>query len=214
MKHVPVRECLYVVVILGLNADINQAQEEVEGVREKKFTLEPAELAYFLIGPDGKLTTPEKRFKLLVVMPRGDGGEDFEPFIKYIYKDVLDEDYLVLQLVAPKWGENQGIVWPTARNRVKGQKASVEEFVKAAVADVEKRSRIDKRHVYTLSCSPRGPAAYAASLAKDTPVNGSLVGDVRVQGRRIAGAQAAGQEPTLLHSALAAGPSVSLSEGC
>jgi predicted esterase len=151
------------------------AQEEVEGVRAKEFSLDPAELKYYLIGADGKLTTPEHGYKLLIVIPGGDGGEDFQPFIKNIYKNVLDEDYLVLQLVAPKWGEKQGIIWPTARSKVKGQKASVEEYVKAAVADVEKRSRIDKRHVYTLSWSSGGPAAYAASLAKDTPVTGSFV---------------------------------------
>jgi predicted esterase len=161
-------------IVFGL-ASIGMAQADVDGVRAKRFTLEPAGLEYYLIAADGKLTTPERGYKLLVVMPGGDGSADFQPFLKNIYANVLDEEYLLLQLVAPKWNENQNIVWPTARNRVRGQKASVEEFVKAAVDDVAKRTRIDKRHVYTLSWSSGGPAAYAASLAKNSPITGSFV---------------------------------------
>ena len=108
-------------------------------------------------------------------MPGGGGSEDFLPFVQNIYKNVLDEQYLLVQLLAPKWNEGQTVVWPTARNKVKGQKASVEEFIKATVEDVRRRSRIDERHVYTLSWSSSGPAAYAASLSKDTPVTGSFV---------------------------------------
>jgi predicted esterase len=40
---------------------------------------------------------------------------------------------------------------------------------------VKKRAKIDKRHIYTLSWSSGGPAAYAASLTKDTPITGSFV---------------------------------------
>ena len=150
-----------------------QGPEEVEGVREE-IRVEPAALEYFLIASDAKLKTPRSGYKLLVVMPGGDGSADFLPFVQNIYKHALDEDYLLIQLVA-KWNEKQAIVWPTARSKVPGQKTSVEEFVKAAVEDVAKRTHIDKRHVYTLSWSSGGPAAYAVSLAKDTPVTGSFV---------------------------------------
>jgi predicted esterase len=149
-------------------------QEEVEGVRTNKFTLQP-ELEYYLIAADGKLQTPERGYKLLIVMPGGDGSADFLPFVQNIYKNVLNGEYLLVQLLAPKWNEQQEIVWPTARNKVPGQKTSVEQFVKAAVDDVGKRTRIDQRHVYTLSWSSGGPAAYAASLTKDSPVTGSFV---------------------------------------
>lgn len=151
------------------------AQQEVEGVRAKKFTLVPEALRYFLIAAEGKLQTPERGYKLLIVMPGGDGSADFLPFVQNIYKNVLDERYLLIQLVAPKWNEEQQIVWPTARDKVRGKEASVEDFVTAVVEDVRKRSRIDDRHVYTLSWSSGGPAAYAASLTNDTPVTGSFV---------------------------------------
>src|SRR5262245_56879969 len=118
------------------------AQDAVEGVRAKKFMLEPEALQYYLIAADGKLTTPEHGYKLLIVMPGGEGSEDFLPFVENIYKNVLDEEYLLVQLVAPKWTEKQKIIWPTARNKVAGQKVSVEDFVKAAVEDVRKRSKI------------------------------------------------------------------------
>ena len=70
-------------------------QDEVEGVRSTKVTL-PDKLEYFLIGSPEKLKTPERGYKLLVVLPGGDGGPDFGPFIQNIYKNSLGEDYLVL----------------------------------------------------------------------------------------------------------------------
>jgi predicted esterase len=155
-------------------ARVGLAQQEVEGVRAKKFSLQPG-LEYYLIAADGKLQTPARGYKLLIVLPGGDGSADFLPFVQNIYKNALSDEYLLVQLIAPKWNERQGIVWPTARDKLPGQKASVEQFVKAAVEYVRKRTRIDDRHVYTLSWSSGGPAAYAASLSKDTPVTGSFV---------------------------------------
>lgn len=150
------------------------AQDEIEGVRAVNRSLGP-KLDYFLIGSTEKLKTPTDGYKLLIVLPGGAGSADFQPFIMNIYKNALDQDYLVIQLVAPKWTKNQRIIWPTAKNKVAAQKLSVEEFLNRAVEDVGKRTRIDKRHVYTLSWSSGGPAAYAASLRKDTPVTGSFV---------------------------------------
>ena len=51
----------------------------------------------------------------------------------------------------------------------------METFITRAVDDIKKRTRIDDRHIYTLSWSSGGPAAYAASLTKDTPITGSFV---------------------------------------
>ena len=164
--------CLFLFAFLEIRVGLGQ--QEVEGVRAKKFSLQPS-LEYYLIAADRKLPTPERGYKLLIVMPGGDGSADFLPFVQNIYKNALNEEYLLVQLIAPTWNDQQGIVWPTARDKVPGQKASVEQFVKAAVEDVRKRTRIDERHVYTLSWSSGGPAAYAASLSKDTPITGSFV---------------------------------------
>jgi hypothetical protein len=102
----------------------------LEDIRSKKFTSKPETLQYLLIAAAGKLDTPDEGYKLLVVLPGGDGSEDFLPFVKRIYKHALSDEYLVLQLLAPKWNNRQQIVWP---------------------------------------------AAYAASLSKNTPVTGSFV---------------------------------------
>jgi predicted esterase len=162
--------CLF--VLAGCSVAI--AQDEIEGVRAAKRSLGP-KLDYFLIGSTEKLKTPKDGYKLLIVMPGGDGSADFQPFIKNIYKNALDPDYLVIQLVAPKWTANQGITWPTAKDKVTGKKMPVEQFIAGTVEDVKKRTRIDPRHVYTLSWSSGGPAAYAASLHKTTPITGSFV---------------------------------------
>jgi predicted esterase len=160
--------CLIVV------ASCSVAGAQDEGVRAAKRSLGP-KLDYFLIGSTEKLKTPKDGYKLLIVMPGGDGSADFQPFIKNIYENALNPDYLVIQLVAPKWNEKQTITWPTTRDKVTGKKLPVEVFIARAVEDVKKRTRIDPRHVYTLSWSSGGPAAYAASLHKTTPITGSFV---------------------------------------
>jgi predicted esterase len=151
------------------------AQDDLADVRAKKRTLTPNELQYNLIGSAGQPQTPEHGYKLLVVLPGGDGSADFLPFVQRIFKQALNDDYLIIQLIAPKWNARQQIVWPTARSKVPGQKASSEEFIRSAVDDLKERVRIDDRYVFTLSWSSGGPAAYAASLASDTPITGSFV---------------------------------------
>ncbi len=151
------------------------AQEDVADVRSKEYRLDGAgRQRYLLIGAKGTLKTRAGGFKLLVVLPGGDGGPDFEPFVKRIYKHVLSDEYLVIQLIAPKWKTRQ-ITWPTEGNPVRGMTVSVEEFLAEAVESVRKRTKIDRRHIFTLSWSSGGPAAYAASLSQDTPITGSLV---------------------------------------
>lgn len=130
---------------------------------------------YFLIGPRDGVNAPESGFKLLIVMPGGDGSAEFNPFIRRIFKHALNNEYLVVQPVAFKWRPNQQIVWPTRTNKADGQKFATEDFVEAILRDVESKYKIDKSAIYTLSWSSSGPAAYALSLAKNTPVTGSYI---------------------------------------
>ena len=98
-------------------------------MRSKEYRLDKAgRQRYLLIGAKGTLKKPADGFKLLVVLPGGDGGPDFEPFVKRIYKHALSDEYLVVQLIAPKWKTRQ-ITWPTERNPVRGMTVSVEEFL-------------------------------------------------------------------------------------
>lgn len=130
---------------------------------------------YFLIGADEQIKTPKEGFALVVVLPGGDGGPDFNPFVKRIYKNSLSKKYLVAQLVAVKWTPNQKIVWPTKKARVEKQKFSTEEFVEAIVKDIEAKYKLNKQHIFTLSWSSGGPTAYAVSLQREKSVTGSYI---------------------------------------
>ena len=130
---------------------------------------------YFLIGADERIEAPEKGFALLIVLPGGHGGPDRNPFVRRIYKRALSKKYLVAQLVAVKWTPSQYTVWPTKRDKVAGQRFSTEEFAEAAVKDIKAKCKLNDRHIFTLSWSSGGPAAYAISLQKEKSITGSYV---------------------------------------
>ena len=73
---------------------------------------------YYLITPARGSAASTNSSPLLLVLPGGDGGRDFQPFIKRICKKALPDGYLVAQLVAPKWDEQQfaQLVWPTEQS--------------------------------------------------------------------------------------------------
>src|SRR5687767_8499213 len=67
---------------------------------------------YYLIGQT--TVVPESGFRLLLVLPGGDGSAAFHPFVKRIHQSALGEKFLLAQLVAPQWSlDSQRIVWPT-----------------------------------------------------------------------------------------------------
>jgi predicted esterase len=129
---------------------------------------------YFLVEPPKNAKEPKKGYGLLVVLPGGDGGADFHPFVKRIYKNAVPEGYVLAQPVAVKWAEKQEIVWPTDKNRVEGMKFTTEEFIAAVIKDVGGKYKLDPERTFTLSWSSSGPAAYAASLGGDK-ITGSFV---------------------------------------
>ncbi|MHC4563945.1 MAG: hypothetical protein ACYS8X_14405, partial [Planctomycetota bacterium] len=53
---------------------------------------------YFLIGPAKAATPPPGGFGLVVVLPGGNGGPGFLPFVKRIHKNALPKGYLIAQL--------------------------------------------------------------------------------------------------------------------
>jgi serine/threonine protein kinase/predicted esterase len=132
-------------------------------------------MRYFLIGPKADGDPPENGYKLVVVLPGGDGGSDFNPFARRILKHALSEEYLIAQLVALNWQPAQQVVWPTHTFSTEGQEFATEDFAEAVVADVRSRRKIDARHIFSLSWSSGGPAGYAISLAENTPITGSYV---------------------------------------
>jgi predicted esterase len=150
-------------------------EEDEEGVRSKRYRLDNnPKLQYELIGSSTPPKVPADGYKLLVVLPGGDGSAEFNPFVQRIWLNSLDEEYLVIQLIAPNWSSPQEVVWPTKGLAAKGMKVSTEEFIAGAVADVAKRVKVDTHHTYALAWSSGGPAAYAASVTPDSPIRGVL----------------------------------------
>ena len=130
---------------------------------------------YFLVGPKTGAEAPKEGYKVAVVMPGGNGGEDFNPFVRRILKYALGTDWLIAEPVSVKWTPEQQIVWPTDPNNVKGQVFSTEAFVESVILDVKGRFPINSKCIVTLSWSSSGPAAYAIGLQPDTAVTGSYV---------------------------------------
>jgi predicted esterase len=132
---------------------------------------------YFLIGPYPNTPASKEGYRLLLILPGGDGSADFHPFCKRIYKYALDSNYLVAQLVAPKWSDDQfeKVVWPTKRNPWATAKFTTEEFIEAVIADVRKRHPIDSRYIFALGWSSGGPPVYAAALEEKTSLRGAFV---------------------------------------
>jgi dienelactone hydrolase len=135
------------------------------------------EMRYLLIGPRAGSPAPAEGFRLLIVMPGGNGGPDFHPFVKRIYRHALSDGYLVAQIVAPEWSPQQAekLVWPTRANPWPGMAFSTEDLVDAVIDDVGRTHKLDGRYVFQLAWSSSGPAAYAVSLAPGTRITGSYV---------------------------------------
>ena len=130
---------------------------------------------YFLIGPQKPLAPPPKNYRLIIILPGGDGSADFHPFVKRIYKNALSHMYIAAQPVSIFWDKNQQVVWPTKTNPYPAMKFSTEEFIEAVVRDVKNKHPIDPNCIFTLSWSSSGPACYAASLQKEKSITGSFI---------------------------------------
>jgi predicted esterase len=130
---------------------------------------------YFLIGAAKDRKAPKEGFGLVVIMPGGDGGDEFHPFVKRLFAKALPEGYLAVQPIAVKWTDDQEIVWPTAKLKVEKMKFTTEEFVAAVIADVGNEHKLDPKRTFSLSWSSSGPAAYMLSMQEKPVVAGSLI---------------------------------------
>ncbi|MCA9236455.1 MAG: hypothetical protein KDA44_13360 [Planctomycetales bacterium] len=151
------------------------AQDDVADVPDKTYRIaDSSKLLYVQIGPPADAQPPADGYKLLLVLPGGDGSRDFLPFVKRISKYALPEGYIVAELIAPQWSKRQQAVWPTEKKPEQGMKMSTEKFMTAVVADVASRHKLDRRHVFALAWSSGGPAVYAASLTEKTPITATM----------------------------------------
>jgi predicted esterase len=175
MKPIPLLVIAW--IALALIATSARAQDDVADVPAQDLTVETnPKQRYFLIGPDAGAEAPEKGYSLLLVLPGGDGSAEFNPFIRRIYRDALPEKkYLVAQLVAVESTNPRQVVWPTARSKDPKQAFSTESFIINVIKEIKAKHAINEAEIFTLSWSSGGPAAYAASMTKGTPIKGSLV---------------------------------------
>lgn len=131
---------------------------------------------YFLINPAPAAKPPASGYKLLVVLPGGDGSEEFHPFVKNLAAQALPDGYLVAEAVAPKWSKSEDrVVWPTAKLRDDKMKFTTEEFVEGIITDVKSNAAVDASHVYVLGWSSGGPPCYAATLKSGSQITGAFV---------------------------------------
>jgi predicted esterase len=132
---------------------------------------------YFLIGHDETEKPPREGSSLLVVLPGGDGGKDFNTFVRRMHRNALSKDWVVAQVVAPVWAEGQAekLVWPTERSSWPGMKFTTEELVESVIKDVRKSLPVNARNIFVLAWSSGGPAAYAILLQDRTAVRGAYI---------------------------------------
>jgi predicted esterase len=132
---------------------------------------------YFLIGAHEDVKPPIEGYGLLIVLPGGDGSADFNPFVRRIYKNALNKQWLIAQPVAPQWDENQfnQVVWPTAKLRYPAAKFTTEEFIEAVLVDVKKRQPVDPKRVILLGWSSGGLPCYSMTARKDSPITGAFI---------------------------------------
>lgn len=121
---------------------------------------------YFLIGPREKKKAPKEGWACLVVMPGGPGGPEFHGFVKNIWDSCCPDDFVVVQLVAPKWVEQPKIIWPSEPGDQQGMKFTTREQLDATLADVAKAQKVkfDPKRTYQLAWSSSGPNAYRFAL--------------------------------------------------
>ena len=132
---------------------------------------------YILIGGPADQPAPPEGYKLLLVLPGGPGTPDFHPFVKRIYRNVLSDEYLLAQIVAPEWDRQQAqkLVWPTATNPHSSMKFTTEQFIDAVLDEIDQDYTIDQGYIFVLAWSSSGPATYAIALQPNTRVTGAFV---------------------------------------
>jgi len=135
-----------------------------------------ARKSYFQYGPKSDVKQPANGWKVLVILPGGDGSEDFQGYCKNIHKNALPDDYVAIQLVAPTWTEDENrVVWPTKKLNPDKAKFTTEDFIREAVEDVGKNLKLDASKIFALGWSSSGPPVYATSVTDGSPVTGSFV---------------------------------------
>lgn len=131
---------------------------------------------YFLIGPRPGQKQPANGYKLVLILPGGDGSADFHPWCKRIVENALPQGYVGVQLVAPVWtSDSDRRVWPIRQQHIDSVQFTTEDFIGKVVKEVRARIAINERYVFTLGWSSGGPPIYSMSLQPDSVITGTFV---------------------------------------
>jgi len=131
---------------------------------------------YILFGPDAQSTQPASGWGLVVVLPGGDGSDEFRTFVSNIAAKGVPDGLIVAQAIAPRWRDDADrIVWPTARLPDNAMAFPTEAFINDIVKDVSARLTIDPSRIYALGWSSGGPPVYTAAFSPDSPLRGAVV---------------------------------------
>jgi predicted esterase len=163
-------------LVLMMLCTIVRAQEDVADVPSQDLRVADNEQQrYFLIGAKDGAAAPDGGYKLLLILPGGDGSAEFNPFVKRIWKNALPDGYLVAQLVAVSSDNKNQIVWPTAKDNEPKQKFKTEQFIASVASEIKAKHKIDESKIFALAWSSGGPAVYASYLSKETPLTGAFI---------------------------------------
>jgi hypothetical protein len=134
-------------------------------------------MRYFLHGPRTTAETPSAGYKLVVVLPGGNGGVAFQPMVRRLLKYAMTEEFIVAEPVA--LSQNVKIIWPTRWHDPEEIATTppffTEDFVEQVIQDIGRRHPIDKRFVFTLTWNSSVPAAFAIAMQESTAVAGSYI---------------------------------------
>lgn len=132
-------------------------------------------MRYRLYGSN--VNAPNDGYKLLLVLPGGDGSDDFRHFVSNIQSQALPEGYLLVQLIAPVWDANQPerVVWPTQGLKWPTMQFSTEQFIAAVIDEIANAHALNEQHIYALGWSSGGPPVYATAMQEKTRLTGAFV---------------------------------------
>lgn len=155
-------------------ASANDADTITEGVnmpvsKVRSLQLDSGAWTRFVtMSPMQSAKTSSAGYRVLFVLPGGDGSVEFQPFVQNICYQALGGDYLVIQLIAPPQ-----IVWPTSDSR--SRFATTEASIAGVLNKLSEKVAIDRSKVFALAWSSSGPAAYTSLLKETSPLKGAFV---------------------------------------
>lgn len=116
-------------------------------------------------------------FRLIVVLPGGDGSAEFRDFVRSIQENALTRNHIIAQAIAPVWDDEQAeqVVWQTQSLPWPNMEFTTEEFIAAIIDDVAEQYTLDEDHIYALGWSSGGPPVYATAMQEETKLRGAFI---------------------------------------